>query len=229
MEQNTEAGVPMTPVVNSKQKSGNGLKIATVVACIMAVCGIGFGAYGMMQSSQKDSQISDLKVQIKDSNDKITTLEANLDEGVNGGDTVITDGYQVFSNNMAKNYTATIFGYYYHYTGSDNVKRTVTARVDNSHLTIIDVDNGSAIIAEADDIISAYFIGLGNGGVPYFYLIKKDGGIARINISENGPRVIENIDGYEKIVSIFGCGDAGLCGANHASLVDINGNVYENS
>lgn len=223
MEQNTETVVPMTPVVNSKQKSGNGLKIATVVAYIMAVCGIGFGAYGMMQSSQKDSQISDLKVQIKDSNDKIATLEANLDEGVNGG------GYQVFSNNLAKNYTATIFGYYYHDTGSDSVKRTVTAQVDNSHLTITDVDNGSAIIAEADDIISAYFIGLGNGGVPYFYLIKKDGGIARINISENGPRVIENIDGYEKIVSIFGCGDAGLCGANHASLVDINGNVYENS
>ena len=61
MEQNTDTGAPVTPTMDDKQKSGNGLKIATVIACIMAVCGIGFGAYGMMQSSQKDSQISDLK------------------------------------------------------------------------------------------------------------------------------------------------------------------------
>lgn len=66
MEQNAETGVPMTPVVDSKQKSGNGLKIATVIACIAAICGIGFGVYGMVQSSQKDNQISDLKVQISE-------------------------------------------------------------------------------------------------------------------------------------------------------------------
>ena len=48
MEQNAEAGTPVVPVVENKQKSGNGLKIATVIACIVAVCGIGFGVYGMM-------------------------------------------------------------------------------------------------------------------------------------------------------------------------------------
>lgn len=64
MEQNADAGAPMTPVVDSKQKSGNGLEIATAIACIVAVCGIGFGVYGMAQISNKDSQISDLKNQI---------------------------------------------------------------------------------------------------------------------------------------------------------------------
>ena len=54
-----------TSVVDDQQKSGNGLKIATAIACVVAVCGIGFGVYGMMQSAQKDNQISDLKVQIK--------------------------------------------------------------------------------------------------------------------------------------------------------------------
>ena len=62
MEQNVDASAPVTPVVENKQKGGNGLKIATAIACVVAVCGIGFGVYGMMQSSQKDDQISDLKV-----------------------------------------------------------------------------------------------------------------------------------------------------------------------
>ena len=74
MEQNAETDTPMAPAVDSKQKSGNSLKITTTIACIVAVCGIGFGVYGMMQSSQKDSQISDLKVQIDDLNGKIAAL-----------------------------------------------------------------------------------------------------------------------------------------------------------
>ncbi len=61
MEQNTDIGAQMTPVVDDKKKNGNGLKVATVIACIMAVCGIGFGVYGMVQSSQKDSEIAKLK------------------------------------------------------------------------------------------------------------------------------------------------------------------------
>lgn len=75
MEQNATAAMPVMDSGN--QKSGNGLKIATVIASIVAVCGIGFGVYGMIQSSQKDSQISDLKVQVEDSNGKITTLETD--------------------------------------------------------------------------------------------------------------------------------------------------------
>ncbi len=77
MEQNINTEAPTVPVVENKQKSGNGLKIATAIACIAAVCGIGFGIYGMIQSSQKDDQISDLKVQIEDSNGKVTTLETD--------------------------------------------------------------------------------------------------------------------------------------------------------
>lgn len=50
MEQNTDTGVPITPAVDNKQKSGKGLIIATAIACVVAVCGVGFGVYGMMQS-----------------------------------------------------------------------------------------------------------------------------------------------------------------------------------
>ncbi len=75
MEQNTTATMPVMD--SGKQNSGKGLKIATAIASVVAVCGIGFGVYGMVQSSQKDNQISDLKVQIEDSNGKITTLETD--------------------------------------------------------------------------------------------------------------------------------------------------------
>lgn len=61
MDQNADAGVPITPAVENKQKGGKGLKITTAIACIVAVCGIGFGVYGMIQSSQKDSEIAKLK------------------------------------------------------------------------------------------------------------------------------------------------------------------------
>ena len=79
MEQNFDTSAPTVPVIeNNKQNCGNGLKIAIVVACIVAVCGIGFGVYGMIQSSQKDNQISDLKAQITKKDENITNLEAKI-------------------------------------------------------------------------------------------------------------------------------------------------------
>ena len=90
MEQNADTGAPVASMVENKQKSGNGLKIATVIACVVAVCGIGFGVYGMMQSSQEDGQISDLKVQIKEDDGTITTIETpKIETTTNNGTTVI--------------------------------------------------------------------------------------------------------------------------------------------
>ncbi len=75
MEQDTTATMPVMD--SDKQKDGKGWKIATVITAVIAVCGIGFGVYGMIQSSQKDDQISDLKVQIEDSNGKVNALETD--------------------------------------------------------------------------------------------------------------------------------------------------------
>lgn len=73
MEQNVDTETSMTPVAEKGQKNGNGLKIATVIACVVAVCGIGFGVYGMVQSSQKDNQIAGL-------NSEITQLKQSIEE-----------------------------------------------------------------------------------------------------------------------------------------------------
>ena len=90
MEQNVDTGVPVAPMVENKQKSGNGLKIATAIACIVAVCGIGFGVYGMMNicdnsqpseatkeseiSSDKSNDRSLDKYEIRDLNGKVLRL-----------------------------------------------------------------------------------------------------------------------------------------------------------
>ena len=78
MEQNTNVEAPVAPVVSprsDKPKNGNGLKIVAAVALVAAACGIGLGVYGIMQNSQKDKQISDLKIQIEEQAEKIANLK----------------------------------------------------------------------------------------------------------------------------------------------------------
>ncbi len=105
MGPNMDAGMPMM----SAQKSGKGWKIATVIISLVALGGIGFGVYGMVQSSQKDSQIADLKVQIEDSNGTITTIETpEIETTTNNGTTVtITDTTKVSGGPYIEN------GYFY--------------------------------------------------------------------------------------------------------------------
>lgn len=67
MEQDTNATPPVAE--SSKQSNGKGWKIATAITFIIAICGVGFGIYGMAQSLQKDNQISDLKTQIEETDD----------------------------------------------------------------------------------------------------------------------------------------------------------------
>ena len=100
MEQNVDTGASMVPVLgDNKQNGGNRLKIATVIASIVAVCGIGFGVYGMVQSSQKDNQISNLKIQIEDSNGKITTLKTDEIKISDDSQTVTIDNSTVKKQN----------------------------------------------------------------------------------------------------------------------------------
>lgn len=80
MEQNADTGVQMTPVVEKGQRNGNGLEIATAIACIVAVCGIGFGVFGMMQSSQKDNRIAELNSEIMQLKQSIEELENTIED-----------------------------------------------------------------------------------------------------------------------------------------------------
>ena len=77
MEQNTNTGVPITPVIDNKQKNGNGLKITTAIACVVAVCGIGFGVFGIIQNTSSNTEIENLKNQIAEL-EKRTEIEQNI-------------------------------------------------------------------------------------------------------------------------------------------------------
>ena len=47
----------------NKTSDGKGWRIATIVASVVAVCGVGFGVYGMMQGTQEspDSAYKDFR------------------------------------------------------------------------------------------------------------------------------------------------------------------------
>ncbi len=66
MEQNAPVVVDVT-----KAKNGRGLKIATAVMTVLAIGGVSFGVYGMMQKNN----ISEQKVQIRNSDGTVTEVE----------------------------------------------------------------------------------------------------------------------------------------------------------
>lgn len=102
MEQNAEISTPITPMSdNNKSSSKNGLKITTAIACIIAVCGVGFGIYGMIQSSQKDNQISDLKIEINEKTAKVEELETKI-SNLNGKIEELTASIETASSDTAE-------------------------------------------------------------------------------------------------------------------------------
>lgn len=212
----------------SPNKSNKGLIVALVICIILAFAGLAFGIFSLISSNHKSSEIDGLKSLVAQKDETIASLKnpetpttTPNDDDDNNNPAPQTNSYTLFSDNLSKN-PANIFGYYYHYTGTENIQRTMLAALDNNHhLKITDLDNNDKLIAEADNILSIYFIRVGNGGTPYFYLIYQDGKVSRLCIAENADRTVEAIDGYTDIVSIFEGSDL------FAYLIDINGNLYK--
>lgn len=186
-----EPNTPTTaPAVQNNQ--GNGFKIATIVASIIAVCGIGFGVYGMVKSNQKDTEISDLKVQIKNSDGTTTTIETPKIETTTDNATIITIEDSTMGTDFAK-YSATLL--------QSNVDRETYSEVIQQYATIY---SGSLTIGSytiANDVLSAEFVDTGNApGYTYLYFINKDGTVSRTeNLGsfdfDKAPTVENNIKG----------------------------------
>lgn len=214
---------------NSATKSkSKPLLISLIICAILAVAGIAFGVFGFIFSNHYSSMVDDLKTMIEEKDKTIASLknpnETEDPETPNEDDNEeqpTADPYATFAANLTKS-PVSVFGYYYHYTGSDNVQRTVLANIDtNGHLKVTDLDDNDKLIAEADNILVAQFIRTGNGGTPYFYLIQKDGKVSRINLSENSDHTATPLSGHTNIVSIIEGSDL------YAYLIDIDGNVYK--
>lgn len=142
VETNTpiEASTPVEtnePIESSKPveaaSSSKGLKIATAVASVIAVCGIAFGIYGMIQSSQKDTQISDLKIQVKNTGETISPIETPKTETTTDDSTttVIPDQIAEYRNRIitSSNPNESYYTYFDSdpvYTGSKNIILSIT-------------------------------------------------------------------------------------------------------
>ena len=208
MEKNVDASAPVTPVVENKQKGGNGLKIATAIACIAAVCGIGFGVYGMIQSTQKDSQISDLKNQIESLNGKISSLEIDDEDGdadneekdnptaVMNGDSkdYIYVGEWNFKIKKPENWRDLVqkYVYYNDYPQAvDTFEIIENESVATSHV-MISKGNGNC---KNDEWTDCVVIKLGEESVLDVRVPKSDSG----SISEDFRNWVTNSDNYSRI------------------------------
>ena len=221
MEQNADTGVPMTPAVDNKQKSGNGLKIATAIACIVAVCGIGFGVYGMMQSFQKDNQISDLKVQVEDSNGKITTLETEKIETTDGNGTTVTitdsalaklnpvvissDVEGSVGDGYTKAYILTASSNLYS-DGNTNKSWSLTSHDGDltcqikENYTIID---NCDISAHDGKVSNIYSVGLGNGIEDYILILTDTGEIEYLSDVGEDYKVLKKLSLPKKVSQVY--------------------------
>ncbi|MBR3324268.1 hypothetical protein IKG24_01875 [Candidatus Saccharibacteria bacterium] len=76
----TQNAVSSEIMNGSKKKNSNGLIASTIIFALLAIGGIGFGVYGMVNMNNKSSEISDLKIQVKDQDEKIAILESEKSE-----------------------------------------------------------------------------------------------------------------------------------------------------
>lgn len=218
---------------HSDRKNRQPLLAGLIICAILAVAGIAFGIYGVVASNHKSSEIDGLKSLIAQKDQTIeslknpgsTTPPANdpTDNPTDAPAEPTSNSYSLFASNRAKT-PVSVFGHYYHYVGptSGSVERTVLAKTDqNHHLTVTDLDDNDKVLAEADDVISVYYVHIGNGGVPYFYLLHKDGKVSRISLLEDADHAVESLSDHKDIVSVIEGSDL------FVYLVDINGNVYK--
>ena len=219
MEQNADTGAPVTPIVENKQKGGNELKIATAVACIVAVCGIGFGVYGMIQSSDKDNQISNLKTQIE----KFETAESTKNNGTASTDTIIgDDNDNSFSSNVLssiKNLDGSTYGFKSNNFGNG----TVYAYINSDGSLILENNEKHTI---ASNVVFADFLWEGNGGAPSLYFVREDGsvGVVKNATYDIESPVVEEISINQKAISVK---NVTTQGGHKVVIVDIDGNFVD--
>ncbi len=204
MEQNADTGVPVAPIAENKQKSGNGLKIATAIACVVAVCGIGFGVYGMIQSAQKDGQISNLKAQIKKDDGTITAIETpEIDNEAKDGPTSVVNGDSKdyiyvgewnFKIKKPENWRDLVQKYVYHNDyphAVDTFEIIENESVATSH-AMISTGNGNCKNDEWTDCVE---IKLGEKSILDVRVPKSDSG----SVSEDFRKWVTNSDNYSRI------------------------------
>lgn len=77
--------------------------VSVIVACVLAVCGVGFGVFTLMRSSQKDNQITGLNRKISEYENEIAALKGgeSKEPTVDDGNWLGADGIYTVGGRMA--------------------------------------------------------------------------------------------------------------------------------
>ena len=78
-KQNAATAAPVAE--DNSQSKGKGWTAATIIACVVAACGVGVGVYGMLRSLQKDGQISNLSDMVAQRDTTIAYLNNYAHQG----------------------------------------------------------------------------------------------------------------------------------------------------
>lgn len=204
-----------TEAITDKPKSSKGMLIGMIICAVLAVGGVGFGAYGIIQEDQAKEQIADLKAKITQEDGTATTIENNTTkENTPIAEETNTLSYATYADHVINSMSGKV--------AIISVAK-VTAKIDgkdNNHLTI--KDREETITVEDDEVLSVIHLnGIGNGAVDYFYYIKRDGSVVEVQISEGiGFGEMRTIEGLSEIVTVIdGSG-------YYPRFIDIHGNYY---
>lgn len=184
------------PAIVAKPASNNGLKIVTIVTSILAICGVGFGIYGMTKGSTTTEKASDFKVEVVDEDGQKSTIESEkitvTDDGktitISDSATTATKNYVIQSNDSA-NYllNSTSYG-----SGNDGGYYTVRLSVANGEINscslfavesssvsrfIKDCEKPTGFSGKISQILDA---GEGQASFQYTAFIMEDGNVAYI-------------------------------------------------
>ena len=212
------APVAPTPMTNDKPKSGKGLKIATAIACIVAACGIGFGVYGVLQNSEKDNQISNLKTQINEL--EIAETKNNTEQTII--EPVVTDNDDTLFATTVSTNIKNLGGSTYGFKSINLGNGTIYAYID-SNCDLILEKNGKTTIAS--NVIFADFLWEGNGGAPSLYFVRDDGTVGVVkNITDNATQTAEEIPVMKKAIAVK---NITTQGGHKVIIVDVDGNFID--
>lgn len=130
MDQNPQTIAP-------KASNNTGLKITAIVTSILAICGVGFGVYGMIKNNTTTKSESDFKVEIVDEDGQKSTIESEKITVADDGKTItISDNAAATKNFVIKNDDSTNY----------RLKASVSASSNNATYSVeLSVADGEVI------------------------------------------------------------------------------------
>ena len=190
IEQNLTSPTPITNANN--QKSDKGLKIVVAIACVLAVCGVAFGIFELLQNSKKDSQISDLKAKVENIQTPAQEIPGTNLEPISGepasnlsfkNSIILSEGANVFSVQFVSDN---------HYTNRRSIRISISDGAISSCTVVEPSASGSGTVSAGDCQVSGLSgkismvskMGSTQMTWPYIAFLLEDGSVEYISATD---------------------------------------------